>query len=86
VFFIQVILQRLVISEPSVSPGNVCQLTHNINAVAKAKPAHKAFGHHAADISQVFRLLTQSPRAVASFLSAAQQNEPKVNFNDDKDI
>lgn len=78
----KLVLRRLVNSDPSVRPENCCQLVASISA-ARFKEGYRGVGHHAAAISQIFRLLLSSPRAVAEFLSAADHLQLKAGASFD---
>lgn len=60
-----------------MTADNCSRLLASINA-AQFVAGHRVVGHHFSNISELFRLLIKSPKAVAEFLNAVDQISAKV--------
>ncbi|KAI6209735.1 GTPase-activating protein and VPS9 domain-containing protein 1 [Aphelenchoides besseyi] len=75
----QFVLQRLINCDPNVQPDRCCRLLSSLSS-ARFVPAHRVLGHHVSSVAELFRLLIQSPKAVAEFLNAADHINAKELF------
>ncbi|KAI6191999.1 hypothetical protein M3Y97_00288400 [Aphelenchoides bicaudatus] len=72
----QFVLQKLINSDPNVTADNCSRILFSLNA-AQFVPGHRVVGHHFSNISELFRLLIKSPKAVAEVLNAVDQLSSK---------
>ncbi|KAI6198260.1 hypothetical protein M3Y99_01891900 [Aphelenchoides fujianensis] len=75
----QLVLQRLINCDPNVQPDRCCRLLAAVNS-ARFVPAHRTLGHHVSTAAELFRLLINSPKAVAEFLNAVDHISAKELF------
>lgn len=65
-------MHKLINSDPTVSPDNCNKLMLAINST-QFFDGYKGLGHHVSSISNLYKILLQSPRTVAEFLHASEK-------------